>query len=81
MINELRRLHPDTLLVIETEDNAGFTPVDAIRDASGTELFEACAENPSPPAIAAICDEHMRKEYDAVTNALERLGHASTAAD
>ena len=46
MIEELRRLHPDTLLIIETEDNPGLTPVDAIRDASGTELFEASAEEP-----------------------------------
>ena len=78
MIEELRRLHPNTLLIIKTEDNLGFTPVDAIRDSSGTELFEASAENPRPVAIVAICDTHMRKEHDAVAKALERLGYAPT---
>ena len=79
MIDQLRRLHPDTLLIIETEDRTTLTPVDSIRDASGTELFEASAENPRPPAIAAICDEHMRKEYDAVAQALQTLGYAQAA--
>ena len=81
MIEELWRLHPNTLLIIETEDKHTLTPVDAIRDASGTELFEASADNARPPAIAAICDTHMRKQYDAVADALDRLGYGATAAD
>ena len=79
MIDELRRLHPDTLLTIETEESVAFKPVGGIRDVSGTELFEASDENPRPVAIAAICDEHTCKEHDAVTRALERLGYAAAA--
>ena len=79
MIDELQRLHPDTLLIIETEDRTTLTSVDSIRDASGTELFEESEENPRPAAIAAICDEHMRKEYDAVAHALDRQGYAPAA--
>ena len=79
MIEELRRLHPDTLLTIETEESVAFNPVGGIRDASGTELFPESSENPRPPAIAAICDTHMCKEHDAVAKALERLGYAASA--
>ena len=77
MIESLQKLHPDTLLTIETEESVAFKPVGGIRDASGTELFEASPENPRPVAIAAICDEHMCKEHDAVARALERLGFAA----